>query len=58
MNKAVTMQSILPDVCSYTMNYYISLSLTSRKSSVHLHVLYSPLSLTAPRSGQLLICGL
>jgi hypothetical protein len=40
-NKAVTMLK-LPDVCNWAMNHYISLSLTSRKSSVHLHALYSP----------------
>jgi hypothetical protein len=31
----------LPDVCSKAMNH-VSLSLTSRKFSVHLHALYSP----------------
>jgi hypothetical protein len=41
MYKAVTMLSKLPDVCSYAMNYYVSLSLTNRKSSFHLHALYS-----------------
>jgi hypothetical protein len=40
-NKAVTML-VIPDVCSCVMNNYVSLSLTSRKSSVHLHALYSP----------------
>jgi hypothetical protein len=40
MNKAVTMLK-LPDVCSYAVNHYVSLSLTSRKSSVHLHAVYS-----------------
>jgi hypothetical protein len=32
----------LPDVCNYDVHYYVSLSLTNRKSSVHLHALYSP----------------
>jgi hypothetical protein len=38
MNKTVTMLK-LPDICSWTVNQYISLSLTNRKSSVHLHAL-------------------
>jgi hypothetical protein len=41
MNKSVTMLK-LPDVCSQDMNHYVSLSLTNRKSSVHLHALNSP----------------
>jgi hypothetical protein len=41
MNKAVTMLT-LSDACSYAINHYISLSLINRKSSVHLHALYSP----------------
>jgi hypothetical protein len=32
----------LPDVCSLAMNHYVFLSLTSRKSSIHLHDLNSP----------------
>jgi hypothetical protein len=42
------------------MNHYASLSLTSRKSSVHLHALYSPrtvLRTFTPRRDQLVICG-
>jgi hypothetical protein len=39
MNKTVTMQSKLPDVCSLAVNHYVSLSLTKMKSSVHLHAL-------------------
>jgi len=42
------------------MNHYVSLSLTNRKSSVHLHALYSPrtaLRTFAPRSDRLVICG-
>jgi hypothetical protein len=42
-----------------TMNHYVSLSLTNRKSSVHLHDLYSPstaLSTFTPRRDQLVIC--
>jgi hypothetical protein len=41
MNKAVTMIK-LPDVCSWAVNHFVPLSLTSRKSSVHLRALYSP----------------
>jgi hypothetical protein len=41
MNKAVTKLK-LPDVCILAMNHYVSLSLTSRKPSVHVHALYSP----------------
>jgi hypothetical protein len=50
----------LPDVCSYTMNHYVSLSLTNSKSSVHLHALYSPrtaLRTFTPRRDQLVVCG-
>jgi hypothetical protein len=50
----------LPDVCRYAMNYYVCLSLTNRKSSVHLHALYSPrtaLKTFTPRRDQLVICG-
>jgi hypothetical protein len=36
MNKAV-IRSKLPDVCSWAVNQYVSLSLTNSKSSVHLH---------------------
>jgi hypothetical protein len=60
MNNAVTIQSKLPDVCSYDKNQYVSLSLTNRKSSVHLHALYSPritLRTFTPRRDQLVICG-
>jgi hypothetical protein len=60
MNNAVTIQSKLPDVCSYAKNQYVSLSLTNRKSSVHLHALYSPritLRTFTPRRDQLVICG-
>jgi hypothetical protein len=60
MDKAVTMQYKLPDVCSYSMNHCVSLSLTNRKSSVHLHALYSPhtaLRTLSPRRDQLVICG-
>jgi hypothetical protein len=59
MNKAVTMLK-LPDVCSYAMNHYVSLSLTNMKSSVHLHALYSPrtvLRTFSPRRDQFVICG-
>jgi hypothetical protein len=57
MNKSVTMLK-LPDVCSWAMNHYVSLSLTNRKSSVHLHALYSPrtaLRAFTPRRDQLVI---
>jgi uncharacterized membrane protein len=37
VNNAVTMLIML-DVCSYTVTHYVSLSLTNRKSFVHLHV--------------------
>jgi hypothetical protein len=50
----------LPDVFSYVMNHYVSLSLTNRKSSVHLHSLYSPrtaLRTFTLRRDQLVICG-
>jgi hypothetical protein len=40
MNNAVTMLK-LPDVYSLAMNHYVFLSLANRKSSVHLHALYS-----------------
>jgi hypothetical protein len=42
------------------MNHYVSLSLTNRKSSVHLYALYSPrtaLRTFTPRRDQLVICG-
>jgi hypothetical protein len=42
------------------MNHYVALSLTSRKSSVHLHALYSPrtaLRTFTPRRDQLVIWG-
>jgi hypothetical protein len=60
MNKAVTMQSKLPGVCSWAMNQYVFLSLTNRKSSVHLHALYSlrtALRTFTHRRVQLVICG-
>jgi hypothetical protein len=41
------------------MNHYISLSLTNRKTSFHLHALYSPrtaLRTFTPRTDQLVIC--
>jgi hypothetical protein len=41
INKAVRMLK-LPDVCSWAINHYVSLSPTNRKSSVYLHALYSP----------------
>jgi hypothetical protein len=60
MNKAVIMLK-LPDVCSYAMNHYVSLSLTNRKSPAHLHALYSTrtaLRMFTPRRDQLVICAL
>jgi hypothetical protein len=42
------------------MDHYVSLSLTSRKFSVHLHALYDPrtaLTTFTPRRDQLVICG-
>jgi hypothetical protein len=42
------------------MNHYVVLSLTNRKSYVHLHALYSPrtaLRTFTPRRDQLVICG-
>jgi hypothetical protein len=42
------------------MNHYVSLSLTNRKSSVHLHALYSPrtaLRTFTSRWDKLVICG-
>jgi hypothetical protein len=42
------------------MNHYVSLSPTNKKSSVHLHALYSPrtaLRTFTPRRDQLVICG-
>jgi hypothetical protein len=59
INKALTML-IMPDVCSLAMNH-VSLSLTNRECSVHLHALYSPLhsalrTFTSLRD-QLVICG-
>jgi hypothetical protein len=42
------------------MNHYVSLSLTIRKCSVHLHALYSPrttLGTFTTRRDQLVICG-
>jgi hypothetical protein len=50
----------MPDVYSYAINLYVSLSLTNRKSSVHLDALYSPrtaLRTFTPRWDLLLICG-
>jgi hypothetical protein len=60
INKAVTVLK-LPDVNSLAVNHYVSLSLTSRKCSVHLHALYSrrtALRTFTPRRDQLVICGL
>jgi hypothetical protein len=48
------------DVCSCAMNHYVSLSLTNRKSSDHLHALYFPrtvLRTFTPRRDQLVTCG-
>jgi hypothetical protein len=59
MNKAFTILK-LPDVCSWVMNHYVYLSLTNRKSSVHMHARYSPrtaLRTFTPRRDQLVICG-
>jgi hypothetical protein len=59
MNKAVTILK-QSDVSSYAMNDYVYLSLNNRKSSVHLHALYSPriaIRTSAPRRDQLVICG-
>jgi hypothetical protein len=42
------------------MKHYVSLSLTNRKSSVHLRGLYSPQTAVrtfTPRRDQLMICG-
>jgi hypothetical protein len=42
------------------MNHYVSLSLTNRKSSVHLHALYSlrtAIRTFTARRDQLVICG-
>jgi hypothetical protein len=50
----------LPDVFSLAMNHYVSLSLTSRKTSVHLHALYFPRTAQrsfTPHGDQLVICG-
>jgi hypothetical protein len=41
------------------MNHYVSLALTNRKSSVHLHALYSPrtaLRMFTPRRNHLMVC--
>jgi hypothetical protein len=41
------------------MNHYVTLALTNRKSSVHLHALYSPrtaLRMFTPRRDHLLFC--
>jgi hypothetical protein len=59
INKAVTVLK-QPDVCSYAMNHYVSLSLTNRKSSVHLHDLNStPTALGSftSRREQFVKCG-
>jgi hypothetical protein len=58
--RAYSPKSKLPDVCSLVMTHYVSLSLTNRKSSVHLHAMYSPrtaLRTFTPRRDQLVICG-
>jgi hypothetical protein len=41
-NKGCYSASKLSDVWSYAVNHHVSLSLTNRKFSVHLHALYSP----------------
>jgi hypothetical protein len=49
-----------PGVCSYSVNHSVSLSLTNRKSSVHLHALYSPrtaLRMITRCRDHLMICG-
>jgi hypothetical protein len=47
----------LSDIFSWPMNH-VSLSLTNRKYSVHLHALYSPrTALRTTRRDQLVICG-
>jgi hypothetical protein len=41
------------------MNHYVTLALTNRKSSVHLHALYSPrtaLRMFTPRRDHLMVC--
>jgi hypothetical protein len=41
------------------MNHYVILALTNRKSSVHLHALYSPrtaLRMFTPRRDHLMVC--
>jgi hypothetical protein len=41
------------------MNHYVILALTNRKSSVHLHALYSPrtaLKVFTPRRDHLMVC--
>jgi hypothetical protein len=43
------------------MNHYVTLALTNRKSSVHLHALYSPLTalrMFTPRTDHLMVCVL
>jgi hypothetical protein len=50
----------LPDVCSYAMDHYVSLSLTNRKPSFHLHVLYFPrtaLWTFTPSRDLMVVCG-
>jgi hypothetical protein len=59
MNKAVTILK-LPGVCSLAINHCLSLSLTNRKSPVHLLALYSPRTAQrtfAARRDQHAICG-
>jgi hypothetical protein len=59
INKAVRMLK-LPNIYSYIMNHYVFLSLTNRKSSVHLLALYTPrtaLRTVTPCRDQLVICG-
>jgi hypothetical protein len=41
------------------MNHYVTLALTNRKSSVHLHALYSPrtaVRMFTPRTDHLMVC--
>jgi hypothetical protein len=43
------------------MNHYVTLALTNRKSSIHLHDLYSPrtaLRMFTPRRDHLMVCVL
>jgi hypothetical protein len=58
MDIAVTMLK-LPNVCSYTINHYVYMSLTNRKSSVHLRslcYLHCTKDVYTPQ-GSIVICG-